>query len=452
MKEREEFGRFGALMAMAGSAVGLGNLWRFPYLLGEYGGAAFLIIYLACALLIALPIFFGEFIIGRRSGLNCMGAFNKLSGGKGQWKHAGLLFVATCTLILSYYSVIGGWCIEYFFKACTFSFEPDMSSEDLAGMFNSFVSSVWSPLLGFVFFVAITGHIVSRGVKSGIERFGKIAMPILAFIVVTMAVYVYFLPGSHVGYSYMFKADFSKLDGSVILAALGQSFFSLSLGCGCIITYASYMKKGENIVYHSVSTTLVDIFFALIAGCAIMPAVFAFGVDPSAGPSLVYETLPFIFSRMPMGSVVGIIFFGMLLVATITSSISMCEVGTAYLVQEKGISRRKASMIICAISLVLGTVCSLSFGPLSGYTIGGKIIFDIFDICASNFLMIAGALLVVLFVGWKLKRSDVYDEFISGGKKKKNAVYFGLTYFLIRYVAPLAVLVIFIQGLVQCFR
>lgn len=445
MENKEKFGRFGAIMAMAGSAVGLGNMWRFPYLLGEHGGAAFLFVYMLFALLIALPLFLCEFIVGRRGGANCRGAYEKLSGGKGGWKHLGLLAVITCTIIFSYYSVIGGWCIEYFFRSCTFGFSADLTSEDLSNVFSSFVTSVWPPLLGFVFFVVLTCAIVRRGVKNGIERFGKVAMPILALIVVAIAVYVAFLPGAREGYIYMFKPDFSKLDGSVLLDAMGQAFFSLSLGCGCIITYASYVRKKENILTHSVETSVIDVVFAIIAGCAIMPAVFAFGVNPGSGPSLVYETLPFIFSRMPAGNFIAIIFFGALLVATLTSSISMCEVVVAYFTQEKGLSRNKAIALITAIAIAVGSLCSLSFGPLSSFTINGSILFDFFDSMASNFFMVIGAMTVSIFVGWKMKKADVFDEFTSGGTKKFNTRVFPVVLFLIRYVTPIAILVIFVS-------
>lgn len=449
MKKEEKFGKFGAVMAMAGSAVGLGNMWRFPYLLGEYGGAAFLMVYLACAMLIALPIFACEFVIGRRSGMNCMGAFRALSDGKGIWGGCGMLFVVTCTIILSFYSVIGGWSLEYFFKACTFTFHEGISSDELSGIFSGFVSSIWPSLTGFLMFVWLTVYIVRKGIKSGIERFGKVAMPVLALIVVAIAVYVFMLPGSLAGYEYMFKADFSKLNGSVILAALGQSFFSLSLGCGCIITYASYVSKKDDMIKHSIGITVIDIIFALISGCAIMPAVFSFGLDPQAGPSLVYETLPYIFSRMPFGGIVAIVFFGALLVATVTSSISMCEVGVAYLSQERGYSRRKSCRIIGLCTILLGSLCSLSFGPLSHLTLMGKNIFDMCDSLSSNLLMIAGALLTVYFVGWKMKREDVYDEMVGRGTAKSHAPFFKCIYFLVRYVCPAAILVIFIQGLID---
>ncbi len=447
MKERETFGRFGAVMAMAGSAVGLGNLWRFPYLLGEYGGAAFLVLYLVCALFIALPIFICEFVIGRRSNSNCLGAFKKLSSGSGAWKYSGILNVVTTTIILCFYCVIGGWCIEYFFKACIFGFDGGVSRDEIANIFSDFVTSVWPPLTGFIIFAVMTCFIVMRGIKNGIERFGKVAMPVLCLVILAIAVYVAFLPGAKEGYIYMFRPDFSKLTANVFLAALGQSFFSLSLGCGCIITYASYVRKEDDIVFHGVGTTLIDIMFAIIAGCAIMPAVFAFGVDPASGPSLVYETLPFIFSLMPAGNAVAIVFFGVLLAATLTSSISMCEVGVAYLTEELGYSRKRSVIMLLSIVLAVGGLCSLSFGPLSSFKIFGYGIFDICDKLSSNVLMIAGALLIVIFVGWKMKRADVMDEFTSGGKYRRNEKLFRPAYFLIRYVAPAAITAIFAAGL-----
>lgn len=449
MDERENFGRFGAIMAMAGSAVGLGNLWRFPYLLGEYGGAVFLVVYLLCAMLIALPIFFAEFIVGRRSGENCKGAFAKLSDNKGLWKHMGFLGVLTCTIIFSFYSVIGGWCLQYFFRACAFEFGPDVSSEVLSGKFTGFITAVWPPLVSFLVFVLLTGYIVDRGVKNGIEKFGKVAMPTLAVIITFMAVFVAFLPGASEGYSYMFKPDFSKLNSSVLVSAMGQAFFSLSLGCGCIITFSSYVKKNDSILFHTIGTSLLDVAFALIAGCAIMPAVFAFGVNPGSGPTLVYETLPFIFSRMPAGAFMAILFFAALLFATFTSSVSMCEVGVAYLTEEKHFSRRGAVLSIVGVALVLGGLCSLSFGPLSTLTLFGDTIFDFCDRFSSNYLMTLGAMIVVLFVGWRMKRSDVYAEFTNEGTLKRNIIPFKIVYFLIRYVSPLAILVIFIQGILS---
>ena len=446
MDSRENFGRFGALMAMAGSAVGLGNLWRFPYLLGENGGGAFLIVYIAVAFLLALPIFFAEFIIGRRSSTNCFGAFRKLAPGT-KWQWLGLLSILVPLIIVSYYSVVGGWTIQYLLRACCFDFSPDVSQEQLSSVFSDFVSSVWPPLLGFVVFLGTSALIVLRGVKKGIERFGKIAMPVLFFIVIAMAVYVLTIDGAFQGLKYLFTPDFSKITPHVVSAALGQSFFSMSLGCGCIMTYASYVRKKDDMVAHCAGTSVLDLTFAVIAGCAIMPAVFAFGVNPSAGPSLVYETLPFIFSRMALGNVVAIVFFVALLVAALTSEISMFEAVTAYLTEEKKLSRARAVGIVFTVGLVLGGLCSLSFGPLSDFKVAGKILFDFLDSFCSDYLMTLGALMIVIFVGWKMKKEDVFDEFTSGGIYPLSVRIFKPVYFTIRYIAPVVILTIMISGL-----
>jgi len=447
MEKREHFGRFGALMAMAGSAVGLGNLWRFPYLLGENGGAAFLVIYIICAFFIALPIFFCEFIIGRRSGTNSFSAFSALAPGS-KWKWVGIIAVITPFIVASFYSVIGGWSVEYLFKACTFEFSASDSIDQLNTIFWDFASSVWPPIIGHTIFLGSTAFIVARGVKHGIESFGKVAMPALFFIVIAMVLYVAFIPGASQGYKYLFKPDFSKVSPSTISAALGQAFFSLSLGCGCIITYASYVRKKENAFVHCGSTALLDLMFALIAACAIMPACFAFGVNPGSGPSVVYEALPFIFSKMPGGDIVAILFFIALLVAALTSSISMFEVIISYMVDEKHISRKKACWLLFSSCWVLGCLCSLSIGPLSDFKIFGYTILEACDKCTSNILMTIGAFLIVTFVGWKMKKADVKDELTSGGSNARFARIFNVVYYMIRYVAPVAILLILITGLI----
>jgi NSS family neurotransmitter:Na+ symporter len=255
------------------------------------------------------------------------------------------------------------------------------------------------------------------------------------------------LPGAKAGLDYLFNPDFSKIDGQAIAAALGQAFFSLSLGFGTILTYASYVDKKENILFQSTATAVSDLAFAMIAGMAIMPAVFAFGLDPQSGPGLVFETLPFVFGQMPAGGLVAILFFTALLVAALTSSISMLEVAVAFLVEEKKFSRVAACLTLFAICWVIGTLCSLSFGPLSHIQIGGGNIFDFFDNLSSNILMTLGSLLTVLFVGWRLKKTDIYDEFTNGGTMSTNVRIFGVLWFLIRYICPLAVLLIFVSGL-----
>ncbi|MDD5891601.1 MAG: sodium-dependent transporter [Bacteroidales bacterium] len=445
--QRENFsGRFGVLVAMAGSAIGLGNLWRFPYMVGTNGGAAFIFVYILFVFLLSLPILFSEFIVGRRSQTNAFGAIRILAPGS-HWKWVGVLSIITPMIIVSYYSVIGGWSIEYFFKSCTFGFTEYVTNEELDNMFNAFISSRWAPLFGHTAFLALTAFIVMGGVKSGIERFGKVMMPILFVVVVLIAIRAMTLPGAVDGIRYLLKPDFSKIDAGVCAAALGQSFYSLSLGCGTMITYASYVKKTENIVSSGVSIAVFDLLFALIACCAIMPAVFAFGLSPQEGPSLVFKTLPFIFSKMPLGGIVAILFFFSLLVAALTSSISMFEVGVAYFVEEKKLSRLLSCVVVFLITWIIGVFCSLSFGPLSSLKILGNTIFDFFDKLSANWLMTLGSLFIVLFVGWKLSPSDIRDELTNGGQIASNNRLFPVILFFIRFIAPAAIAIIFLSNI-----
>lgn len=443
---RDSFGsRFGAIVAMAGSAVGLGNLWRFPYLVGENGGAAFIIVYILLSFLICLPIFVSEFVIGRRSQKNAYAAFRDLSGGS-EWRWIGLFTVIVPLIVLSYYSVIGGWSVEYLLKSLSFSFS-DASRITMNTMFTDFVSSTWAPLATHTVFLLITTLIVIVGIKDGIEKFSKVMMPLLFIIVVAIAIYSLMLPGASAGVDYLFRPDFSKIDAKACASALGQAFFSLSLGFGTIMTYASYVSKGDNIMTQSAATAISDLMFALIAGVAIMPAVFAFGIDPQAGPGLVFETLPYIFGQMPAGGLIAILFFAALLVAALTSSISMLEVAVAYLVEEKKFSRVWACITLFVLCWIVGALCSLSFGPLSDIRINGDNLFDFLDSLSSNVLMTLGSLFTVLFVGWRLKRTDIYDEFTNGGTLSTNARIFGVLWFLIRYICPLAIISIFLVGI-----
>lgn len=448
--KRESFGsRFGAIMAMTGSAVGLGNLWRFPYMVGVYGGAAFVLLYTVMLFLICLPILNAEMIIGRRSKKNAFGAFSVLAQGSG-WRFAGVLMILTPIIVLSYYSVVGGWSLEYLYRSFIFDFTSVARTQsELGDIFGRFISSVWGPLTAHTVFLAITAAVVAGGVQKGIENFGKIMMPLLFLIVILIAVRSAMLPGAAEGFAYLFRPDFSKMTPEVCAAALGQGFFSLSVGFGIMLTYASYMRKNDNIGKSSVIIAVSESLFAVIASCAIMPAVFSFGIDPEAGPGLLFEVLPFIFSQMPFGGIVAILFFIALAVAALTSSVSILEVGVAYLTEEKHMSRKKASSLLFAVTWVIGIVCSLSFGPLSDIRIFGDVIFDFTDRFSSDILMTFGALLIVLFVGWKMKRSDVRDEFTNGGTIAGNRKIFGIMYFLIRYIAPAGIIVIMLTNIIS---
>ena len=452
MKERENFGsRMAVIMAFAGSAIGLGNIWRFPYLVGQNGGAAFVVIYIIATLVISLPIFFAESVIGRRSGANCRGAF--ISLGKGtKWPYLGFLMVFTPLWIVSYYSVVGGWSLEYLVQALRLDF-IHTAPDAMSGTFERFISRTWAPLGFHLAFLGLTVAIVALGVKSGIEKFSKICLPVLFALVVLIAVYSLTLPGAHNGVSYLFKPDFSKVTFGTCLDALGQSFYSLSLGMGIVITYSSYVSKQENLMVSGAGTAVSDMLFAILAGVAVMPAVFAAGIEPGCGPGLIFDTLPYIFAQMGLempwiSSIAAILFFLTILFAALTSSISLIEVGVAYLVEERGFKRGWACVFLFVITGVLGGLCSLSFGPLADVKVFGMGFFDLFDTLASNVLLTVGGLLVVLFVGWKMPKADVFDELTNGGTKRRNVRLFNFFYFLIRYVAPVGVAVLIISNLV----
>ena len=353
--KRDNFGSsFGVLVAMAGSAVGLGNLWRFPYLVGTNGGAAFIIIYLAIVFVLALPIMYSEFVIGRRAQANVYSAFKQLAPGS-KWSITGIIAIICCIMIISFYSVVGGWTIDYMVKSITMQFASDTSA--LGGLFEKTVTSNWPPVLYMAAFVILSGAILLAGVKDGIEKYSKVLMPLLFLMVVLIAVRSVTLPGAEKGIDFLFKPDFSKVTANTVLDALGQAFFSLSVGFGIIFTYASYVKKNENVVKMSVQTAMADTIFAIIAGVAIMPAVFSFGISPGQGPGLVFVTLPYVFSQLPLGSLIGFIFFFVLFIAAITSLISLMEVVVAFMIEVFHMSRRVALALLTLLILCLGAHC-----------------------------------------------------------------------------------------------
>ena len=368
-----------------------------------------------------------------------------------RWKWLGLLTVISPIIILSYYSVVGGWSVEYLFKALAFDFTK-AHPETVQGFFTRFISTTWVPILVHTVFMALVAGVVLAGVKKGIEQFTKVTMPVLFVLIVIIAVYSVTLPGAGKGVSYLVKPDFSKIDANAVAAAMGQAFFSLSLGVGTILTYASYMREDENILASGLGTAVSDLLFAILAGFAVMPAVFAAGIAPGAGPGLVFETLPFIFNKMGasipwLSALMAILFFLTILVAALTSAISMMEVGVAYLTEERGMKRTGATLAITAFAWTVGVLCSLSFGPLSEVKLLGNSIFDFLDKLCSDWLLPAGGLLFTLFVGWKMSRADVYDEFTNGGTLKSNAALFGFVWFLLRFVAPVGIVVVFLTNL-----
>ena len=445
-KNRDGFGtKFGIVAAAAGSAIGLGNIYRFPCELGDNGGAAFLLMYLAIVLFLGIPVMLSELVIGRHSQSNAVGAFKKLAP-KSAWPFVGYMGVFCGFLIFSFYSTVSGWTLEYIIKAVTNSFH----GKDLAAIeadFNEFHESGWRNVLWQAIFISLTGFVVFRGVQNGIEKYSKILMPMLLVILIILGIRSVTLPGAKEGLAFLFKPDFSKITGKEVISALGQAFFSLSMGMGVLITYGSYVKKSDNLTTTALSVTLSDTFVAVLAGIVIFPAAFSFGVKPTAGMGLVFNTIPMIFNQMTGGYVFCIIFFILLAIAALTSTISLLEVVVAYLSEELHIKRQKATVIACAVTMLLGAFVSLSLMKDTPFVIAGHTLFDGMDFVSSNILLPIGGVLIVIFVGWKLGKSKFFAEVTNEGTLKapmKKAVFF-----IIRYLAPIAIAIVFYKGLVN---
>ncbi|MBN1988334.1 MAG: sodium-dependent transporter [Bacteroidales bacterium] len=441
---RDSFGsKFGIIAAAAGSAVGLGNIWKFPYITGQNGGGAFLLIYLLCVILIGVPVMMSEFAIGRRGQRNAFGSFKALSPNK-PWYMVGLMGVVAAFFILAFYSAVAGWTLEYIVQSVTHRF-ANQSTANLQTSFNSFISGTYRPVIWQLIFMALTAAIVIAGVKKGIEKYTKLLMPILVLLILILCLRSVTLDGAMAGLSFLFKPDFSKITGETILFALGQAFFSLSLGMGTLITYASYFGKNENLALTAVQVSLADTIIAVLAGVMIFPAVFAFNIEPASGPSLVFITLPGIFQQMPGGDIFGAIFFVLLAVAALTSTISVLEVVVAYFAEELKLSRKKATLLASVSIAVLGIFASLSFGPLANFKIFGKGVFDLLDFTASNVLLPLGGLFIVLFIGWYFTKDLTRAELSNENKLRVR--FFPAYIFIVRFVAPLAITAIFIYSI-----
>ncbi len=442
--QRDSFGsKLGIIAAVAGSAVGLGNIWKFPYITGVYGGGAFVLVYLICIALIGLPIVLSEFVIGRKAQKNAIGSFKKLAPGT-LWFVPGIMGLVAAFMILAFYGVVAGWTLEYLFKAITNSF-VGKNPADLEGMFGGFISQLARPIFWQIIFMGLTCWIVLAGIKGGIEKASKLLMPVLLVIIIILDIRAVTLPGASEGLAFLFKPDFSKLTGEGMLNALGHAFFSLSLGMGTLITYSSYMSKKENLATTAVQVTIADTGIALLAGIAIFPAVFAFGIEPGAGPGLVFITLPNVFQQMPGGYFFCILFFLLLAVAALTSSISILEVVVAYFVEELKLARRAATIMAASAITIMGIPCSLSMGVWSKVKFMDKTFFDWLDFIASNVMLPLGGLLIVAFVGWYLGREKTEAEVTNEGELK--AGYLPLFMFLAKFVAPVVIAIVFLHGL-----
>lgn len=445
--ERGNFGsKIGIVLATAGSAVGLGNVWRFPYMTGENGGAAFILIYLGCILILGLPGMISEFIVGRHGQSNAARSYDKLSKGR-PWKLVGLLGILTSTIILGFYAVVAGWCLQYLFASIAGQVNGD--AEYVKNYFVTFSSDPLKPLLWGVGFVLLTHLVVVRGVKAGIERASKLLMPILLILLVVIVIASCMLPGAIEGVRFLLMPDFTKLSSSVMLEALGQAFFSLSLGTACLCTYASYFSKDTNLLYSAGQIALLDSMIAILAGLMIFPAAASVGVSPDSGPSLIFITLPNVFqqafSAMPVvGYVIGVMFYALLVFAALTSTISMHEIGTAFFTEELNLPRRKSAWILTIVASVLCVFCALSVGAYD-IKVMGMALMDFCDGLTANIMLPLGGLLTCLFVGWYIPREVAHNEFTNGGVK--NNRFFNVYLFAVRYVCPLCILLVFLHQL-----
>jgi len=441
-KERGNWqSQFGFIAAAAGSAIGLGNIWKFPYLTGLYGGAAFVLVYLLIIIFIGVPLMNSELLVGRKSERNALGAFKIIAPGT-PWWIVGAMGILAGFIILSYYSVVAGWAIAYIFKSGAYMVRGAHTGD----IFGSFITSPVTPIIWHAIFMLICIYIVSAGVEKGIEKYSKILMPILVLILLVLILRGVTLPGAGKGLIFYLKPDFSKLTAKGILAALGQAFFSLSLGMGCMIVYGSYLKKDQDIPTNSYWICGSDTAIALLAGFAIFPAVFAFGLEPGAGPGLTFITIPAVLAAMgPAGHFFGVLFFFLLSIAALTSAISLLEVVSAYFIDEAKWDRKKATWIMGIIIFLLGIPSSLGLGIWSHIKIiGGRDIFDSLDFIASYVLLPLGGLLLCLFIGWFWGTDKAIEEANIGAKSIK----LGSTYsFLIKYVAPIAIFIVFLNSI-----
>ena len=432
-------------MAAAGGAVGLGNIWRYPYMLGQNGGGAFLLVNMFFVLAIGIPLMMTEFVIGRRTQSNVVGAYRKLSPKHKGWIALGYFGILAAILIYAFYSVVAGWTLNYIVMACTNQLSG-LTPTEVADTFANFTAGSFWPVLYQFLFLALTALVISFGVQKGIEKISKILMPVLFILLLLMVVRSLTLPGAKEGLHFLFKPDFSKLTGAGVLGALGQSFFSLSLGMGAMITYGSYIRKEDSLFKTSLWISICDLMVAILAGVVIFPAVFSFGMDPAGGPQLVYVVLPNVFNSMPMGGLFAAVFFLLLGIAALTSTISLQEIIVAFNVEELHWSRRKSSIISMISIFVIGIFCTLSFGPIKHWTLFGRTIFDLFDLITASYLMPIGALLMTIFLGWFYPKVEVKDEITNGGTLKGKL--FEVYYFILRFVAPIALLIIIVSGIV----
>ena len=447
MTERGNFGsKLGIVLATAGSAVGLGNIWRFPYMTGQNGGAAFLLMYIGCILLLGVPGMISEFIVGRHAQTNAARAYDKLSGGR-PWKLVGYLGILTSTIILGFYAVVAGWCLQYLFASISGQMQGD--TQYVQQYFADFSSSAWKPVVCGLLFILITHFIIVRGVRKGIEKASKWLMPILLVLLVVLVVASCMLPGAMEGVKFLLYPDFSKLNSDVMLEALGQAFFSLSLGTACLCTYASYFTRKTNLLHSAGQIALLDTLIALLSGLLIFPAAASVGISADSGPSLIFITLPNVFqqafgSAPAVGYVVSIMFYALLVFAALTSTISMHEIGTAFFTEEFQMPRKYSAWVLTSVAGVICLLCSWSVGAID-IEVMGLSLMDFCDQLTANIMLPLGGMLACLFVGWYIPRQVVSDEFTNYGTH--NIVFYRVFLFAVRYICPVCISLVFLHQL-----
>ena len=447
--ERARFGsKLGVILATAGSAVGLGNIWRFPYMAGQNGGAVFIMIYIFCILLLGIPCMISEFIIGRHGQANTVRAYRKMAGGT-MWSFIGYMGVLTGFLITGYYAVVSGWCLEYVWASVLGKLHGDPAF--ITNYFTSFSQDPVKPVFWTLIILLTTYLIIENGVRDGIERASKLMMPTLFILLLIIVVASCMLPDAEKGIEFLFKPDFKKINGEVFLAALGQSFYSMSIAMGCICTYASYFSKHTNLTTSAVQIGVIDFIVALLAGLVIFPAAFSVGVRPDSGPSLIFITLPNVFQQAfsfipSLGYFISVLFYILLSMAALTSLMSLHEVSTAFLQEEMVITRKKAARIVTISTIIVGAMCSLSLGAWSKYQFFGKTVFDLFDFVTGQLFLPIVGFLTCIFIGWFVPHKIVRDEFTNWGTLR-NGTLFHIYLLLVKYVCPLCILFIFLRQL-----
>ena len=448
ISERANFSsKLGIILATAGSAVGLGNVWRFPYMTGEDGGAVFILIYVACVLLLGIPCMVSEFIVGRRGQSNAARSFRQLAGGT-PWALIGYMGVLTGFLIVSYYAVVSGWCLQYVWASLAGHLQGD--PEYCKTYFTELSSNPVKPVFWTVVILGMSYLIIEHGVRNGIERASKMMMPTLFILLLVIVVASCLLPGAGKGIEFLLRPDFSKITGDVFLGALGQAFYSLSIGMGALCTYASYFSRYTNLTKSAAQIAVIDCMVAVLAGLMIFPAAFSIGVSPDSGASLIFITLPNVFQQafaaVPLlGYVVSLLFFVLLSLAALTSLMSLHEVATAFFEEELHLTRKRAALLVTVTASVIGALCSLSLGATDVLTFGGRSLFDWFDFVTGQVFLPLVGFMTCIFVGWVLPHKMVREEFTNWGELRGRFFHFFLL--LVKYVCPLAILVIFLHQL-----